>query len=298
MHGEMQYLEKHEKLKTHPKKILPNAKSIIFLSLNYYQEKQETSEGQIARYAYGRDYHKVFKSKLKKLETYLQTLDPKAKTRFFSDSGPLLERQYAEKAGIGYIGKNTMVITLKSGSWILLGEIITNLPLEYDSPSDENYGICGTCTRCIDICPTKALHSPYKIDANKCISYLTIENKGPIPKELRPLIGNWLFGCDLCQEVCPHNIRQKVTKEPDFIKKIAGHNQDLKQILEIKTDEEFLEKFAGSPIMRAGRIGLTRNACVVAGNLKRKDLTPQLTKLSKSNNNIISEHASWALAQM
>lgn len=298
MHGEMQYLENHEKLKTHPKKILPAAKSIIFVSLNYYQDRKNSNEGQIARYAHGRDYHKVFKSKLKSLDKFLKTLSPNTQTRFFSDSGPLLERQYAEQAGIGFVGKNTMVITLNSGSWILLGEIITDLDLEYDSPADENYGVCGTCTRCIDICPTKALDSPYKIDAKKCISYLTIENKGPIPIELRPLIGNWLFGCDLCQEVCPHNIRQKVTNEPNFTKKIAGHDLELKKILEIKSNEQFLKLFAGSPIMRAGRIGLIRNACVVAGNLKRKDLKPQLTALSKSDNAIIKEHASWALSQI
>ena len=245
MHGQMQYLENHEKLKTHPKKILPSAKSIIFVSLNYYQEREESSEGQIARYAHGRDYHKVFKSKLKELDKHLKSLSSKSQTRFFSDSGPLLERQYAEQAGIGFVGKNTMVITLGHGSWILLGEIITDLELEFDQPADENYGICGTCHRCIDICPTKALASPYKIDANKCISYLTIENKGPIPIELRPLIGNWLFGCDLCQEVCPHNIRQKVTTEPNFTKKIAGNAQELKDILNIATDDEFLEKFDG-----------------------------------------------------
>lgn len=298
-HGEMDYLKTHSPLKTHPKKLLPKAKSIIFVTLNYYQERKPTQKnGQVARYARGRDYHKVFRTKLKKLETYLKRIDPTTQTKFFADSGPLLERQYAEQAGIGFIGKNCNVITLNSGSWILLGEIITSTHLNPDDPADESHGVCGTCTRCIDICPTGALQSDYSIDARKCISYLTIENKGPIPEELRPQIKDWIFGCDLCQEVCPHNFRAKQTTEPDFIKPIAGDELDLKEILEIKTDQEFTQKFQGSPLMRAKRIGLIRNACVVAANQNRTDLIPLLKQLTKSETELIKEHANWAVSQL
>jgi len=298
-HAQMDYLEKHSPLKTNPKKIVPNAKSIILVTLNYYQPHLNSGqEGRIARYAWGRDYHKIFKNKLKKLDQFIKKSFPKAQTRFFADSGPLLERAYATESNLGYIGKNTMLITPKFGSWVLIGEIIVDQKLDYDKFNQSEHGICGTCTRCITVCPTKALKNDYSIDANLCISYLTIENKGPIPKKLRPLIGDWVFGCDLCQEVCPHNFRQKQTYQPDFKSAIAGSEIDLKEILSMQSEQEFLARFAGSPLMRAKLFGLQRNACVVAGNLKRKDLLPQLQKLAKSKNAIIAEHAEWAINEI
>lgn len=298
-HGQMDYLIKHSPLKTNPKKILPNAKSIILVTLNYYQKHQNSGQnGRVARYAWGRDYHKIFKKKLQKLDQFLKELYPQAQTRFFADSGPLLERSYATQSNLGYIGKNTMLITPKFGSWVLIGEIIIDQKLDYDQFNSTEHGICGTCTRCITVCPTKALKSDYTIDANLCISYQTIENKGPIPEKLRPLIGDWIFGCDLCQEVCPHNFRQKETYQPNFTTAIAGSEIDLAEILSIQTEQEFLARFAGSPLMRAKLAGLQRNACVVAGNLKRKDLLPHLKKLTKSKNKIIAEHATWAINEI
>ena len=300
-HANMDYLVKHQPLKANPKAILSDAKSIILLTLNYYQKRINSGQnGQIARYAHGRDYHKVFKSKLKKLSQFINSLNPEANCRFFADAGPLLERDYATQANLGYIGKNTMLITPKHGSWVLIGEIITNLKLTYDKFEPTEHGICGTCSRCISVCPTKALKSDYTIDANLCISYLTIENKGPIPLELRPLIGDWLFGCDLCQEVCPHNFRQKETGEPDFVKPIAGSEIDLVEILSMTTPSEFLTKFAGSPVMRASLAGLQRNACVVAGNLKSAKCLPALKKILDNPNQseIVKEHAKWAIEQI
>ncbi len=298
-HGEMSYLVKHAPLKTNPKQILPNAKSIILTTLNYYQPRiNQGNNGQIARYANGRDYHKVFKKKLTELDKKLNDLFPNAQTRFFADSGPLLERDYATNANLGYIGKNTMLITPKYGSWVLIGEIIIDQELEYDSFNQLEHGVCGTCTRCISVCPTKALKSDYTIDAKLCISYLTIENKGPIPIELRPLMGDWVFGCDLCQEICPHNFRQKPSTEPNFNQAIAGSQIDLQEILSMQTEEQFVARFAGSPIMRAKLRGLQRNACVVAGNLKRKDLLPILTQLQQSEDILIAEHADWAVQEI
>lgn len=298
-HGQMDYLVKHSPLKTNPKQILPDAKSIIMVTLNYYRPQINSGkQGRISRYAYGRDYHKTFKAKLTKLEQEIKTLLPNSKTRFFADSGPLLERAYATSANIGYIGKNTMLITPKFGSWVLLGEILIDQKLDYDSFNSTEHGICGTCNRCQTICPTGALNKEYQIEAKLCISYLTIENKKSIPIELRPKIGDHLFGCDLCQEVCPHNFRQKPNTEPDFQKPIAGSEVDLQEILQMQTEEQFVGRFAGSPLMRAKLAGLQRNACVVAGNLKRTDLLPELKKLSKSKNPILQEHASWAIQQI
>ena len=303
-HGQMEYLVKHQKLKTNPNEIVANANSIILVSLNYFQARKDAKnwapkihipdhkEGQVARYAFGRDYHKVFRKKLKQLSLKLSAKT--SKYRFFADSGPLLERQYAELAGLGYVGKNTMLISKEYGSWILLGEIITDAKLINDTPFDREKMVCGSCQKCETACPTNALSQDYKIDAQKCISYLTIEHKGSIPEELRPKIGNWLFGCDICQEVCPHNFRAKITREQDFIKPIAGEKLNLKEILSISNDQEYLEKFAGSPLMRAKRSKLLRNACVVASNLNRIDLIPEVKDLCQDADPIIQEHALWA----
>jgi epoxyqueuosine reductase len=306
-HGEMTYLQKHAPLKTNPQLIQAGAKSIIMLSINYFQARRDLEkqwqtqihlpahkEGQVARYAFGRDYHKVFKSKLKQLAKLLNQNFPDSQTRFFADSGPLLERQYAEFSGLGYIGKNCLLITRSHGSWVLLGELITTLDIPADQPFDRQSMQCGSCNRCQVACPTGALDQDYKMDASKCISYLTIEHKGIIPEELRPKIGNWIFGCDICQEICPHNIRAKQTTLPDFSTAIAGNDLNLQEILEIPDEQAFLARFAGSPLMRAKRTKLLRNACIVAANLKRQDLLPQIQKLCLDPDPIIAHHARWA----
>ena len=310
-HGSMAYLEKHAPLKTNPQLIQEGAKSIIMLSINYFQARRDLKkhwqpqihipnhkEGQVARYAFGRDYHKVFKSKLKQLAKLINEHFPDSQTRFFADSGPLLERQYAEFSGLGYIGKNCLLITRSHGSWVLLGELITTLDIPADEPFDRETMQCGSCNKCQVACPTGALDADYKMDASKCISYLTIEHKGIIPEDLRPKIGNWIFGCDICQEVCPHNIRAKQTTLPDFSKAIAGNDLNLQEILEIPDDQAYLARFAGSPLMRAKRTKLLRNACIVATNLKRQDLLPQIKKLCLDPDPIIAHHAQWAKTEL
>jgi len=220
---------------------------------------------KIARYAHGRDYHKVLKKLLKQLAAYINEQDPSAQTKLCVDSAPLLEKAYAVRAGLGFIGKNTTLITPQYGSYVLLGEILTNLELEYDQPAD---GTCGTCTRCIDACPTKAFAGPRELDAKRCISYLTIEHKGPIPQEFHKPMANWIFGCDICQEVCPYNKQFAKPLQLEAFKKvtIAGSSIPLDEILAIKDDEEYVARFAGSPLMRAKRAGLQRNARIVKKN--------------------------------
>lgn len=286
-HGQMAYLENYQK-RVRPQELLPEAKSVIVIAINYYREVPETAqlnpqnsrtqltqqnpqaqpqvpEGRIARYAYGRDYHKVLKKILKQLAAFIQQNSPTALTHLCVDSSPILEKSFAEKAGLGFIGKNTTLITPEFGSFVLLGELITTLQLDYDQP---RVGTCGTCTRCQDACPTKAILSPGQLDARRCISYLTIENRDEIPEEFHQKMGNLIYGCDICQEVCPYN---KANAKPLTLKaftevKIAGSSIPLQEILNLKNDEEFLARFAGSPLMRAKRKGLQRNARIAAHN--------------------------------
>jgi len=266
----MQYLEKISPRKN-LKEILPNAKTVIVLGMNYFYKQNPLKKGygRIARYAYGRDYHKIIGKKLKELEKFIHELSPNAETKSYVDTGPVLERSLAEQAGLGVIGKNSCLITKEFGSWVFLGEIITNLKLKTKAKYPKRFSICGTCTRCIDACPTHAIAASGAIDSHRCISYLTIENKGKIPKEFHSAIKKTgrIFGCDICQEVCPHNCRATIC-HPELActrrgvsgsTKIAGDQISLKKILEIKSDEEFLKLFAGSPLMRAKRKGLRRN---------------------------------------
>lgn len=297
-HGQMHYLE-NDFLRTHPAQLLPNAQSVIVIAINYYreqtvaqrrsiQQQQADPHGRFARYAYGRDYHKVIKKLLKQLAQFIVSLSPQAVCKPCVDSSPLLEKAYAVQAGLGFIGKNTTLITPEFGSYVLLGELLTTLKLDFDSPKD---GTCGTCTRCMDACPTNALIAPNTMDATRCISYLTIEhtraacecagNQGcvatppcreaeipPIPQEFHAKMDNWIFGCDICQEVCPYNkaFAKPLQLEAFREVKIAGLSMSLEEILAIETDEQFLEKFAGSPVMRTKRAGLQRNARIALKN--------------------------------
>ncbi len=261
-HGNMKYLE-DEELRFNADKILPGAKSVIVIGLNYYREQSPlpAGHGRIARYAHGRDYHKVIRAYLKKLERFIIQKYPDAKTRICVDSAPLPEKYYAVKAGLGFIGKNTTLITKEFGSYVLLGEILTNLELEQSAldPKIKNFN-CGTCTRCLDACPLNALKEPYKMDAKKCISYLTIENEQEIPAEMAKKMGCRIFGCDICQEVCPYNkTYAKKTNQKDFNKPIAGESISVKEIEQIKDRKQFVARFAGSPLMRAGLKGMQKN---------------------------------------
>ena len=298
-HGTMTYLSDRIKNKTTINTLLPGVRSVIILGVNYFFKDRRDShpnEGVISRYALTRDYHKTIKKKLKQLSRFISE-NYAAATSCYVDTGPILERAYAEESGMGYIGKNSCLITEKFGSWIFLAEVLTTLEL----PSDVNTLKinCGTCRRCIDRCPTAAINSNGTIDARKCISYLTIENKGSIPVNLRDKIGHWLFGCDICQEVCPHNGRQIPADLASYTEiRIKDRLLKLGEILAIESDEEFLHLFAGTPIMRAKRRGLIRNACVVAGNSGQKKLISSLEKIAKSDDCMLKEHAIWAIEKI
>ncbi|MFP4330304.1 MAG: tRNA epoxyqueuosine(34) reductase QueG [Spirochaetaceae bacterium] len=300
-HGSMEYLEKHREAKFRPQEILPDCRSILVVGLNYYQtpSRAHSGEGRVARYAWGRDYHKVLGKRLLRIRRRLEERYPGESFRNFTDATPLAERYYAERAGIGFQGRNTLLISTQYGSWFLLGEILSTRHVPPSSPAPGRHGSCPTsCRNCIDVCPTGALYAPHRIDASLCISYLTIEHKGPIPLELRPKIGNWLFGCDLCQEVCPLNVRRQVTAVEDFRTLRAGSTVELEEILSIRTDEEFLRRFAGSPLMRPGRRGLIRNAAVVAANNREVTLLPRLRELAEDQDPLIAEHARWAVGRL
>jgi epoxyqueuosine reductase len=300
---------------THPRTLLPNAKSIIALAINYYHDssdEQRTAKdtqgdvsfdvlptgpltGRIARYAWGRDYHYIFEAKLKRFIESLKSLGA-TEAKLYSDTGPMLDRAVAERAGVGWYGKNTNILTQALGSWVFLAQVITDLELRPDKPLSKS---CGRCQKCIPACPTNAIIAPYVVDSRKCIAYLTIEHRGSIPVELRPLMGDWVFGCDICQEVCPVNLRrQKDTTEPEFQPKDSmRYRPDLLRILEM-TEEEFQEVYRGSPIKRARLEGLKRNVCVALGNIGDPRAVPALRKALEDESPIVREHAAWALDRL
>jgi epoxyqueuosine reductase len=303
-HGEMKYLESHQGLKFHPERILDNCKSVILFGLNYFQKRpnEQSNEGKIARFAWGRDYHKELGYRLKRIAKKLADRFPNEQFRNFTDSGPLHERFFAEQAMLGYTGRHTLLISSAYGSWLVLGHILSTkrfITLDQQTTvSPKIHGACpSSCFKCGEICPTGALRVPYTIDANKCISYLTIEYKGAIPLELREKMGNWIFGCDLCQEVCPLNVRAQLSSVPGFKKAIAGSSIDIKEILSLKDDSSFTKRFAGSPLMRPGRQLMQRNALVAAGNSGDLSLIPMLKNFLHSDP-LISEQANWSLKSL
>lgn len=289
-----------------PAQLLPGAKSIICLALNYYPPDTPHPEpagvnpaadrpaGQVARYARGRDYHRVMKARMRDYVAVLSArLDLPIAARWYVDDGPMLDRAAAARAGIGWFGKNTNILTPQLGSWVFLGQVITDLDIAPDEPLPKT---CGSCARCLPACPTGAIVAPYVIDNARCISHLTIENRGAIPRQLRPLIGDWIFGCDLCQEICPVNRKAQPAPEPAF-----GRHElatvDLIALLEM-SDADFRERFQGTPILRAKRVGLQRNACVALGNGKNPAAVPALTQALQQSEPLVRAHAAWALGQI
>jgi epoxyqueuosine reductase len=257
-HGKMQYMENHFDLRIDPKKLVPGAKSVITLLINYYPEKKQIDEGaKISKYAYGNDYHTVIKSKLKTLLQNIKTEIGEVNGRGFVDSAPVLERSWAIKSGLGWVGKNGNLINKQSGSFFFIATLIVDLELEYDDPFAKDY--CGSCTRCIDACPTDAILDNKVIDGSKCISYFTIELKDALlPDEMKNKFSNWMFGCDVCQEVCPWNRFSKPTKEVGFtpIPQILNYTKENWQEV---TEETFKEVFKNSPLMRSKFEGIKRN---------------------------------------
>ena len=300
--GEMDYLEKHLSLKRDPRQILPEAQSIVALAINYYtldppkSLAEDSSRGQISRYAWGTDYHRLIRSKLDRLATFIQkTAEEKVKTRVYVDTAPVLEREYAERAGIGWIAKNTNVIHWRAGSWFFLGGILVSIKLDTDVPLLR--GSCGTCTRCIEACPTDAILAPNILDSRLCISYLTIELKGSIPHKLRPQMDNLIFGCDICQEVCPWNSKAVPTKERGFYPRKGNLAPTLLSLINM-TQEQFSRRFRHSPIKRAKRRGFLRNVAVALGNWKDRAAVPALKQALNDDESLVRGHAAWALGQI
>jgi epoxyqueuosine reductase len=273
-HGEMAYLADRPERRSDPEWLLDSARSVIVLGLNYYQPdsiETPSGHGRISRYARGRDYHKIIEKMTRRLIRQLDNAsgnEGTAEFKWFVDFGPVLERAYAQKAGLGYVGRNSMLINRTFGSWIFLSEIITNLNLESDNPKAVKHGTCGTCRRCIEACPTGAIVADRVIDARRCISYLTIERPTEIPHDLADRMGDRIFGCDICQEVCPHNDRRStMTRHSDLLAESGvGEFLDTNSVLAMQTREEFLKLTAGTPLTRPKLEGLKRNASIVLEN--------------------------------
>jgi epoxyqueuosine reductase len=303
-HGSMGYLAREPERRLDPRRVLPGARSVICVALNYWEPAEERAApanlppgaggGRVARYARGRDYHKVFTARLKRLEALLAERFPEVGTRRYVDTGPVLEKLWAERAGLGWRGKHTNLVSRRRGSWLLLGEVLTDLDLAAD-PSETDH--CGSCTRCLEACPTGAITGPYRLDARLCISYLTIEHRGSIPPELRPLLGDRVFGCDDCLEVCPWNRFAEASRVADFRPR-PGSTAPLLAELAAMDEAAFRERFAGTPIMRARREGLARNACVALGNVGGPGAEEALTRALADPSPLVREHAVWGLERL
>ena len=299
-HGEMNWLERTAAKRLEPQKVLPGARSLVCLAASYAINTSTSvlrppAAGLIARYARFADYHDVLNKHLRELATFVnQVGGAETRSLWYVDTGPLLERDLAERAGLGFIGKHTNVISRQFGNWLLLAEIITTLKLEPDV-AEKNH--CGKCSRCLTACPTNAITAPFQLDARKCISYLTIELKGAIPVELRPAIGNRIFGCDDCLAACPWN---RFAREGSLMKNHAHPElaaPDLIDLLQL-SDADFKSRFAGTPILRTKRRGLLRNVCVALGNVGDASALPCLQKAAGDSEPLIAEHAHWAIEQI
>jgi epoxyqueuosine reductase len=300
-HGEMAYLPRTAEQRLHPGQFLPWARSIVSTALTYDTPQPRSApadgiRGWISRYAWGTDYHEVFQGKLERLLAAIQAeAGPEVRGRAFVDGGAVLDREAAVAAGLGWYGKNTNLLSMQLGSFFFVGELFLSLELVADRPVRDR---CGACRLCLDACPTNAFVGPYVLDARKCISYLTIELKGPIPRELRPLIGVHIFGCDICQDVCPYNTRTHPAHEPAFQPREGQVAPELIPLLGL-TEDAFRARFRGSPIRRAKRRGLLRNVCVALGNLAPAEAVPALAKaLLGDPDALVRGHAAWALGRI
>jgi epoxyqueuosine reductase len=304
--GEMQYLAARDEFgqlkRASLKSAAPWARSVIVCAKNYNTASPRTSHphepgsGWISRYAWGDDYHEHLLAALRRVEAEVARAidDPQLRTWSYVDTGPVIERVFAKYAGIGWLAKNTCVINQQIGSWMFLGVILTSLRLPPSLPAPDR---CGTCTRCLEACPTSAFTGPYQLDARRCIAYLTIEKRGEIPEELRDGIGRHVFGCDICQDVCPWNRKAPASTAPEFQSRPGLVNPSLEWLATI-TEEEFRATFKGSPIKRTKRSGIRRNAVIALGNTGDPSWLPLLEKLAKDEDTVVAEHARWAAAKI
>ncbi len=310
-HGEMQWLERNAEKRVEPEKILPGVQTVIVLAASYAQrdscsvildqataahhESRITNHGTIARYAQFSDYHDVLGERLKLLTKFVDELGGvNARSLWYVDTGPILERDLAQRAGLGFAGKHTNLISRKLGNWFFLAEILTTVALAPDAP-EKNH--CGHCTRCLSACPTDAITAPFQLDARRCISYLTIELKGSIPVELRPLIGNRIYGCDDCLAACPWNRFARAGKLMEPHARTDLRQPDLTKLLGL-SDADFKSRFANSPLLRTKRRGFLRNVGVALGNVGDESALPALQKAAADSEPLIAEHAQWAIRQI
>ena len=301
-HGDMDFMAAHGTRRTRPAELVAGTRCVISVRMNYMPDEvkpaqsvlDDSESAYVARYAMGRDYHKVLRNRLEKLARRIREAVGDFGYRVFVDSAPVLEKPLAEKAGLGWIGKHTNLINQHAGSWFFLGEIYTDLPLPADAPSAESH--CGSCSACIDICPTNAIVEPYRLDARRCISYLTIELHGAIPVEFRSLMGNRIYGCDDCQLVCPWNRFSIPSRESDFLARHALDAPDLVELF-LWDEQTFLNRTEGSAIRRIGHRRWLRSIAVALGNAPRSDAIVSALKSKRGLDEMVDEHIDWALQQ-
>jgi epoxyqueuosine reductase len=300
----MGYMERRVETRIDPSQVFPGAQSALCVALQYHPLSREDGERQpepagdlwrrVARYARGADYHEVMTERLKIVETRVHEAFPGCDTRRYVDTGPVLERELAAKAGIGAVGKNTMLLHPEAGSWFLLGELFLSLDLAPDQPLAD---LCGSCTLCLEACPTGALAEPYRLDSNRCISYWTIEHRGALPPAARRMVGGWVFGCDVCQEVCPWNAAPEGARHPEMELAPQRAELDLARLLRLPR-EEYVERFRGSAMKRAKLAGLQRNAAVAMGNRLESRYVGPLTEALREGEPLVRGHAAWALGRI
>ena len=296
-HGEMAWMERTPERRCDPREVLPGCQSMVCLALNYYPGRSPFPEGheggyRIARYAWNDDYHDLIEKRLREFDAKLQTLG--GTQRFYVDTGPVLERDFASDAGLGWNGKSTVQIHRRLGAWFFLAELLTTLDLTVDAPFGDH---CGKCTACITACPTQAITAPRRVDARRCVSYLTIEHKGPIPEEFRIAMGDRIYGCDDCLDACPWNRFAMESREMTFHARVIVFEKRLRDFLDLD-DEGFRALFAKSPIKRIKRPRFLRNVCVALGNTGTLDDLPSLERAAADPDPLIAEHAAWAVDRL
>jgi epoxyqueuosine reductase len=295
--GEMEYLPRRSAAYAHPGGVLEGTRSLVLLAMNYHTavpRQPRPGEGRVSRYAWGADYHEVIHDRLSRLGDFLRQQLPEARVRGVVDTAPLLEREFAQLAGLGWIGKNTLLLNRHLGSWFFLAALLTDAELEYDEPQATDH--CGTCRACLDACPTGAFVEPYVLDARRCISYLTIELRGPVPAELRSGLGEWVFGCDVCQEVCPWNHRAPASEEASYLPAGEMNPLDLPALFDLD-DAAFRRRFRHTPLWRPRRRGILRNAAIALGNRPTTAGLAALVKGLRDHEPLVRGACAWALGQ-